>query len=265
MSATQNLEERIADYYESEAPARAPDWVLERILASVDNTPQRRTVFSPPRRFTPMPSFAKLAFTAAAIVAVGFVGLTLRSAPAIGPAASPSPMASPSPVRQARPPFTERFDSPLHGLSVNYPSGWQTRPATEPWTEGELNFDSPAADVIFDPALGDRVYVVLASQPLGGVSEDAWTDENVGWLCTGDGAGMGWPTVDGAEAFAITCGSTASAVLIVMDTRGYLIRLVSDEPGLAETYDWEWLVPVLETVDLRPEEAVDASSPSQSP
>ena len=32
----------------------------------------------------------------------------------------------------------------------------------------------------------------------------------------------------------------------------------SDEPELVETYDWDWLKPVLETVDLRPEQALDA-------
>lgn len=43
-----------------------------------------------------MPSSAKLALTAVAIVAVGLVGLTLMRGPAVGPAASPSPTASPS-------------------------------------------------------------------------------------------------------------------------------------------------------------------------
>jgi hypothetical protein len=62
----------------------------------------------------------------------------------------------------------------------------------------------------------------------------------------------------------LTCGSTASAALIFTETRGYLIRLVvsSEDPGLADTYDWDWHKLMLETVDLRPEEALDAPSPT---
>ena len=53
---------------------------------------------------------------------------------------------------------------------------------------------------------------------------------------------------------------TASVALVFTETRGYLNRLVasSDEPGLAATYDWDWHKEVLETVDLRPQEALDA-------
>lgn len=56
-------------------------------------------------------------------------------------------------------------------------------------------------------------------------------------------------------------------VYIYTDTRGYLVRVSvsSDEGALVETYDWDWLKPLLETVDLRPEEAVDAPIPSESP
>ncbi len=82
--------------------SRAPDWVLDRVLASVDTTPQRRTVLGWPWRFLNMPFSAKLALTAVAIVAVGLVGLTLVQVPAVGPPASPSPTASPSPLTRHR-------------------------------------------------------------------------------------------------------------------------------------------------------------------
>ena len=43
------------------------------------------------------------------------------------------------------------------------------------------------------------------------------------------------------------------------DTRGYVIALVvRDEPGLREVYDHGYFDAALETVDLRPQEAVDA-------
>jgi hypothetical protein len=160
------------------------------------------------------------------------------------------------------------FTSRIHGIAIDHPSGWQTRPATEPWTGEPLDFDSPAADVIFDPGLGDRLYLVVASQPYGDVSRDAWREEVVDWLCTPRGGAAGSWTVDDADSFVITCGSTASAALVFTDTRGYVIRLVvsnaSDEPNLAGAYDWDWHKKVLETVDLRPQEALDAPSPPAS-
>jgi hypothetical protein len=106
--------------------------------------------------------------------------------------------------------------------------------------------------------------MAIASEPYRGLSEDEWRDEAIDWLCTGKGMAWGSWTVDGADSFVLTCGSTASAALIFTETRGYLIRLVvsSDDPGLADTYDWDWHKLMLETVDLRPEEALDAPSPT---
>jgi hypothetical protein len=110
--------------------------------------------------------------------------------------------------------------------------------------------------------------MVVASRPYGHLSRDAWEQEVIDWLCTPRGGAAGSWTVDDADSFVITCGSTASAALIFTDTRGYLIRLVvssaSDEPNLAGAYDWDWHKKVLETVDLRPREALDAPSPSAS-
>jgi hypothetical protein len=98
MNATHDLERRITDYYATEAPSRAPDWLLAQALDSIDTTPQRRTMLGLPWRIPPMPTSGKLALTAVAIAAVGFVGLTLLRGPVIGPASTPSPTASPSPL-----------------------------------------------------------------------------------------------------------------------------------------------------------------------
>lgn len=104
MSANHDLERRIADHYAAETPPRAPDWVLERILASVDTTQQRRTMLGLPWRIPTMPStLAKLALTAVAIATVGLAGLTFLWGPVIGPAASPSP----SPVTPTPSPRSE--------------------------------------------------------------------------------------------------------------------------------------------------------------
>lgn len=74
-------------------------------------------------------------------------------------------------------------------------------------------------------------------------------------------------TVDGADASVLECDATRQAAVVFTDTRGYLIRLVtpSDDPGLARTYDFDWSKPLLETVDLHPETALDPPSPTASP
>jgi hypothetical protein len=188
----------------------------------------------------------------AAAVAVLFAGVAqIRTAPAPIPADTP-PTSVPCPP-------TERFDSALHGISIYCPAGWRIRPATEPWTGDQLDFDSPAADVIFHPTLGDRLYFVLASQPIVTISWDGFDEVR---LCLpGEGGhGLGGPfPVDGGRAFELqACGSYAVGVKWA-DTRGYVIALVvRDEPGLRETYDHRYFDAALKTVDLRPEEAVDA-------
>ena len=122
---------------------------------------------------------------------------TTRSPVAPSPSTSPTPSTTPQPSPSAG---FSRFDSPLNGLSIDYPSGWQVRPATEPWTGGALDFDSPAADVIFDPALGDRLYLVLASAPHSAAGSAGLLDDDVALpeICRseGDGGGSVWHADD---------------------------------------------------------------------
>jgi hypothetical protein len=179
---------------------------------------------------------------------------------------------SPSSVTQPPPPFTETFDSPLHGLSIGYPSGWQTRVATEPWGHGAVAFDAPDVDVIFDPTLRDDLYFALVSEPLGGKSATEWVTAHwtrlpsVG-ICKGsDGAGGGNDTFHGNYAWFEYCDERHGAalghvVIVATATRGYIIYLhVADERRLQATYDTHWFERVLlKTVDLRPEDALDAS------
>jgi hypothetical protein len=177
---------------------------------------------------------------------------TPRTEPSL---AIPSPSISPAPTPHSG---ETTFTSSIHGFSMGVPPGWETRPATERWGGEPLDFDSRAADVIFDPVIGDGLYLVVASQTFSGMSEDGWRASVLEWTCPGQGGGEMWSwRVDGASAFQR--GPCNSGSIIATDARGYLIRLVAskDEPGFAQKYDWDWLKPVLETVDLRPEDAVD--------
>jgi hypothetical protein len=140
---------------------------------------------------------------------------------------------------------------------LGVPPGWQTRPATEPWGGEPLDFDSPAADVIFDPTHGDGLYLIVASQSFSQLSEDEWTGEVLAWTCP-EGRGEFWSwRVDGF--YSSQRGPCNSGSIIAADTHGYLIRLVAstDTPEHALVFDWDWLKGVLETIDLRPEDAVD--------
>lgn len=249
-----------------------PETWLPMRLTTVGTPSQERPVLGRPWTYPGTPSrLAKLTVVAVGVLAVGLVGLTLLRSPSVGPVASPSPTASPSPSPPP-PPLTERFDSVIHGISVAYPSGWQVRPATAPWSDEELDFDSPAADIIFDPAHEARLYLVVASQPFAapidaqdwdGTGPGDWDGiDHVPMCLPGEGGhGLGGPfPVDDGRAFELqACGSFAAAVNW-KDARGYVIALVvRRDPGLREAFDHEYFDAVLETVDLRPEEALDAS------
>jgi hypothetical protein len=208
-------------------------------------------------------TFAKLGVTAVGVAAVGLVGLTLLQGPAIGPAASPSPTASPSPVTP--PPLTERFESPLHRLSIAYPAGWQTRPATEPWGHDAIIFGASDVDVIFDPTLGGDLYIALASEPLDGRSAGEW-DDSVAFaeICgvnVGPGGGRGRASrIDGVDAFvtSLGCGSGGAGrheAVFATATRGYVIQShlgAGVDDSVRATYDAAWFEALLKSVDLRP-------------
>jgi hypothetical protein len=213
-----------------------------------------------------------------ALATIGFVRLLGSDRrPVIDPAVSPSP-----PVTQPSPPFTARFDSPLHGLSIGYPARWLTRAATEPWGHGEITFGAPDVDVIFDPTFRDDLYLALVSEPLGDQSEgwvsDVYTDYSSLGICKEFGGGGGGDdTLDGNYGWFEYCDNDSVAIIRTA-TRGYIIYLhVGDEvPATYPVPDFEGDAfsdrsdqrgdgdshyAVLETLDLRPEDAVDASNP----
>jgi hypothetical protein len=75
------------------------DRVLDNVLALLDATPQRRSMW-PARRIADMNSVAKLATAVAAVVVAAVVGINLLPGgvgPGDGPSPSPSPSLSPSP------------------------------------------------------------------------------------------------------------------------------------------------------------------------
>jgi hypothetical protein len=261
MSAKLDLERRIADYYASEAPSRAPDRVLADALATIDDTQQRRVVFHVPWRFQKMNSVARLGLAAVAVVALVAFGLAVMG-PGRGvggrPSPSPIPSSSPSSSTSASPAaLTQTFTSNVHGISIKYPAGWGTRAATEPWTSGVPMQDSPFGDLIDG---GSNGFLGLASQALDGRTADAW----IGQISGDPGWGDTCPvqsepvTVDGASGVLIVhCPDDGVfTTLVTVAGRGYLVVLYNagDKTRVNE---------ILATVQLDPASAEDASpSPS---
>ena len=223
-------------------------------------------------------------YRAVRTVLVGAVGVVAAIAVLIAGVAEirtdplPADQPTPAPVTEPPPPFTERFDSPLNGLSIGYPSSWRTRAASEPWEHGAIDFDAPDVDVIFDPTIKDDLYLAVVSEPLGDTSPHHWVYdmwgnlESVG-ICTravGSGGGGGTP-FRGHYAWFEHCGThvgTDDLLIVATATRGYIINLhVANDRLLQATYGHEtdWFEAALKTVDLRPEDALDARSPSESP
>lgn len=265
MSTTSDLERRLADYYASSPSPRAPEWLLGGTLATVDSTPQRHPFLRVPWRFSTMNTFTKVAVAAVAVIAVGAVGLAiLRPAgmsPSVGGQPSDSPSQSPNPF--APPPLGSTFTSTFHGLSLSYPTGWVTDPATEPWTAGiKPNFHAATVDHIYDQRLEDHLFLSMASLPLTGAAGNVWVDDFLGAPETGCGSTPAEPiTIDGATGKI--CETLAA---VSTGGRGYYVRLYTstDNEYLGLYYDEAWFRSVLDTVRLDPPSAVDAS-PSTTP
>ena len=273
MNANLDLERRLADYYTTEAAQRAPYRVLESVLTTTEATPQRRVGIGVPWRVPTMNIYAKVALAAVLVIAVAALGLSLFGPPVPGgvggqPTASPSPSpiptasptASPSPSPVTPPPLTETFTSERHGISISYPTGWLTRPATEAWDSLPWGFEDPSGDVIHDAALADHLFLSLKSQPVGEALAATWVAETA---ATSECASTEPITIDGVE-WAICVGGNLA--LVVSGGRGYQILLYTsgDDAGLESVYDRTWFEAVLATVQLLPEDAIDGA-PSASP
>jgi hypothetical protein len=211
-------------------------------------------------------TFAKVAITAVAVVAVGALGLAILRPgsgavggptvqPSVPPNPSPSSRAGPSATPSTAPALTESFTSPINGLSVSYPAGWIVRAATEPWTSGSPEDDKPYVDNINDGSTsGTSTFLVIASQqfPAGGGAR--WsTDYLAGNAKNPCGAMATEPvTVDGVGGVIdIHCPAFYYEAILTGPDRGYAISLYGPSPDLA------WFKQILATVKLHPENAAD--------
>ena len=276
MNADRDLERRIADFYSTEAPARAPDWVLRTTLETIDTTPQRRVIFRVPWRFPHMNTLTKVAIAAVVVIAVGALGLSvLRPSgssnvggqPTASPSPSPSPTFGATIIPEPPPALTETFTSKRHGFSISYPAGWDTTEATEPWTATGLpNFGEPSGDFMYDPILTDHLFLVVASKPLAGQDGAAWADGFLNAMAANDDCALPLASVTTGAGPARRCAGGGMVATWAGD-RGYVIWLHTsgDDPSAVAAYDEAYFDDILATLQLQPEDAVDtAASPSPS-
>jgi hypothetical protein len=208
-----------------------------------------------------MNTYVRLAVAAVAVIAIGAIGVAVLrpgTTPDIGGAPSPSPSATPSPISSpsAPPALTESYTSAVHGFTVSYPAGWNVRVASQPWTAGIPFQQDPFADLI---ETSSNRFLLVASQPLGSRSGEAWSDavsSNPDWGDTCEPTTEP-ATIDGASGMIVThCDGTLTALVAVAD-RGYLIVLYGFEESES------WFREILASTRLDPESAIDASpSPS---
>lgn len=277
MNASDELDRRIADFYASEAPPRAPEWLLGAVLATVDTTHQRRALRGP-WRLPNMNTYAKVAVAAVAIVAAGAIGLAVLrpgSVPDVGgPVVTPSPTTTPTPSPTPTlpplptpspyepPALTETFTSTIHGISISYPVGWQAEAATVPWTTSNLPlFREPAGDYLYEPSRTDHLFLGIASKPLADASFDEWAADLLGANgCPGSSTPI---VVDGADG--VMSGECTLAV-VSSEGRAYVFALNAshDFADLRAFDSRAWFEEILATAQLRPNDAVDAS-PSGAP
>jgi hypothetical protein len=273
MTASDDLERRIADHFVAEVPGRAPDRVLRRALATIDTTRQRRVLVPAPWRFPTMHGLTRVAAVAVAVIALGAFGLAVlrpgsspvggsapSASPTISPTAAPTPSATPDP--SLPPPLGATFTSTMHGISLSYPTGWAVTSATALWTPASgLSFGSPNQDTLYDPVLKDHLFLALASQPVKGLGS-TW----VARLMSNPETGCGTSTTEAITVDGATgrfCPNS-NVVAVTTGDRGYAITLYlsGDEPWLAGSYDEAWYRSLLGTVHLHPADARASAAPS---
>ena len=241
--------------------------VAGAVLDQVDTIPQRRATWWPAGRTPTVNRIFGFGLAAAAVVVVlivgaQFVGSRGNGGVGAGPTATPEPTATlqPSPSPIAAPPLTQRFISTLHGFSVSYPEGWTAQAATEPWTDGPNShpFTDPQADRLYDPTLTDRLFVTIASQPIGDSTPEDWIAKQMAEWSELPGCTATEPIAVG-EASGLIGSEGCDLAVVTTDGRGYWIslRASKDHPSAVAPFDRAWFEEVLATVQLHPEDAVD--------
>ena len=117
-------------------------------------------------------------------------------------------------------------------------------------------------DFLWHPIREDGLFLSMASQPIGDATPEEWMAAALGSV---EGCTAAEPIeVDGAAARIVGEGEgegegcPVDLAVVTLDGRGYWIELYGNDSEFA-AYDRAWLEEVLATVQLHPEDAVDAA------
>jgi hypothetical protein len=187
-------------------------------------------------------------------------------AAACSSAASPSPSSAPSPTPTPVLSMTKTFTSVNNGYGVGYPADWTVEPATSLWWPPAWahSDDYSGFDFIFAPA-DHHIRAASAVAPEGVVIDD-WIDSYMTTAgdntCNPRRSTLPEITIDGqAGRIRTTCPNEVEATVVV-GRRAYMFTLSSesDSPDKQAMFD-----AFAATIDLRPEGAPAAPTPTPSP
>ncbi|HEU4918922.1 MAG TPA: hypothetical protein VFT20_04235 [Candidatus Limnocylindrales bacterium] len=131
-----------------------------------------------------------------------------------------------------------------------------------PWTTSNLPlFREPGGDYLYERSRTDHLFLGIASKPLADASFDEWAADLLGANgCPGSSTPI---VVDGADG---VMSSECTLAVVSSEGRAYVVALnASNDFADLRAFDSRaWFEEVLATVQLRPDDAVDAS-PSGAP
>jgi hypothetical protein len=257
--------DRTARAWLDRGPTRMSDRAVLSALEEIHTTRQRRA-WMPARRATPLNMFARAAVAAVLVLGVGLLAINVLpgqpggvgSQPSATPAPSASPPPSSTPSAAAIPVMTQPFTSSNNGFSLRYPDGAEIEPAKLIWNP-YVEQDNAGFDFVHSPTYTLRGASVEAPDA---VSIDDWIDQSVVHFASG---GCGVPrgeqlevTIDGQPGRIWEGCPGEIEATVVVGRRLYLFTLFGD--GITRAVFDAYA----STIDLRPEEAAGAPSPSAS-
>lgn len=203
----------------------------------------------------------------------GSVGGGPSATPSASPSPSPSQSPAPSPSQAGStvlpiPAMTQVHVSQRYGYTIRFPADWSSRQASHPWWPPDWKSGVSSGDP-FDYIAREeeppivRVASALLPEELANV--DDWIDD---YLTFSDAPGCApqretqeLVRIDGAPGrLRDSCGEVEATV--VVEGRVYLFTLFLG--GDAVTNARELFDAFAETIDLRPEDALESPSPSPS-
>lgn len=269
MTAHDELDRQLTDFLR-DGPSELPYQSFDAVRDRTESTGQR--VVIGPWRLPEMNKIVTIGLGAAALVVAMLLGAQMFGSPTGGFGSGPAPTAEPTVTAEptataepsasaaAAPPLTRSFTSTLHGYSVSYPEGWTAQAATAPWTETTfpLEFAQPPADFLYDPSLTSDLFLTIASQPIGDSTPEDWVADQ---MASEEGCGTATEPITVDAANGLLGGPNCAVAVVETAGRGYWIQLYTsgDDPRAVAPYDMGWFQDLLATMDLRPEDALDAA------